>query len=449
MKVAVCGCGAFGSSVALSLAQRGHNVTLFDSASFPESMASSCDFNRIIRADYGDHSFYTEFAKEAIDLWRKWNSERLSEGHLPLYHEAGLLVASKRSLSEPSYEKDSYNMMKKFGFNPERLVEEPLQRRFPTWSQAHEYRDGYFNQNAGWAEASNAVVWMVEKCQKLGVKLVTGPSQGKVEHLIEEKTSRKVLGVKTCDGEYHYADLTIVACGAWIPSLVPETQPLMQAVGQPVVYLQTPPTSQPQFDSANFPVFLADIARTGFYGFPCLSQLRLESTRAQNVSQSQQASLNDFDLKGLLKVGNHGNGFISQIPTHDGRVCSQPIDTKPPQSAVDEILNFISSTFPALANAPLVHTKLCWYCDTFDANFFADFVPERGRSLFVAGGGSGHGFKYIGLIGDICADVIEGKPNKRASQFRWRVPHAAHNKESEACRLSSAPPTVLPHSSSL
>ena len=147
---------------------------------------------------------------------------------------------------------------------------------------------------------------------------------------------------------------------------------------------------------------------------------------------------------GVLKIGNHGNGFVNQQCTPKGRVCSTPIRSQPPPQEVDTIMQFIHHTFPFLQNAPLIEAKICWYCDSWDGNFYIDHVPGR-PGLVVAAGGSGHGFKFAPVIGDIVADVVQGAPNPFKARFAWRTrPHVEQN-QSEACRLRTTGPQLLPH----
>ena len=61
------------------------------------------------------------------------------------------------------------------------------------------------------------------------------------------------------------------------------------------------------------------------------------------------------------------------------------------------------------------------YCDTFDGDFLIDQDPNR-EGLIVAGGGSGHGFKFAPVIGGVVADVVEGRDNRWAKRFKWRDP---------------------------
>lgn len=54
-------------------------------------------------------------------------------------------------------------------------------------------------------------------------------------------------------------------------------------------------------------------------------------------------------------------------------------------------------------------------------DFFFDHDPDT-TGLFVASGGSGHGFKFSPIIGKLIADIFERKPHKFAHRFAWRFP---------------------------
>jgi sarcosine oxidase/L-pipecolate oxidase len=62
---------------------------------------------------------------------------------------------------------------------------------------------------------------------------------------------------------------------------------------------------------------------------------------------------------------------------------------------------------------------VCLYCDTFDGDLLIDRVPGH-EGLTVASGGSGHGFKFAPVIGQIVADALEGADNRWSHRFSWR-----------------------------
>ena len=135
---------------------------------------------------------------------------------------------------------------------------------------------------------------------------------------------------------------------------------------------------------AGCPLWGADISQTGWYGFP----------------------LND---EGVLKVANHGPGKRMHP--------SAPREVDPSTEAT--FRDFLRTTFPDLVDAPLVESRLCLYCDTWDGNFWIDHHP-RCEGLIVAAGGSGHAFKFAPMLGEIIVDVLERRPNPYAKRFAWR-----------------------------
>jgi glycine/D-amino acid oxidase-like deaminating enzyme len=131
-------------------------------------------------------------------------------------------------------------------------------------------------------------------------------------------------------------------------------------------------------------VFAADIARTGWYGFPALDD-------------------------GTLKIGHHGRGFA--LDPSGPRV---PPDTEEPRFRA-----FLARALPSAVRAPLVASRLCFYCDTADGDFWIDHDPLH-PGLVVAAGGSGHAFKFLPVLGAIVADVIERRESPETRRFRWR-----------------------------
>ena len=75
--------------------------------------------------------------------------------------------------------------------------------------------------------------------------------------------------------------------------------------------------------------------------------------------------------------------------------------------------------FPTLADAPLVYTRRCLYTDTLDGHFWIDQHPEI-KGLSVSSGGSGHGMKMAPILGEMTADIAEGKTHQFSKRYRWR-----------------------------
>jgi len=207
----------------------------------------------------------------------------------------------------------------------------------------------------------------------------------------------RVGGVRLAAGGTLEADRVVLAAGAWTPAWLPGLEALLTAVAQPVLHFR--PRDERLFRAPRFPVWSADISRTGWYGFP-------------------------LQRDGVVKVAHHGAG--KRTAADRPRAVSAEIERA--------CRRMLRHTFPALADAPLVASRECLYCDSPDGDFWIDHHP-RHPGLVVAAGGSGHAFKFAPVLGTIVADVVEGRPNPDAARFAWREPGARRTEQAR----SSAP----------
>lgn len=372
--VVIVGGGVFGLCSARELRARGWRVVLLDQGEVPHRDAASTDISKVVRMDYGADEVYTEMGEAALDGWCRWNAawER------PLFHADGFLVMTRDpEMRRGGFEHESYHFLRARGHELVRVRGEDLARKHPMW-RAGRYSDGYLNPTGGWAESGRVMVQLRKLAMEAGVEIHTG----KAFESWMEKGSR-VVGVRTRDGAEWRADLVMACLGAWTPLVMPETRGFLSASGQPVVHFR--PERVEDFRAPSFPVWGADIARTGWYGFPANGE-------------------------GIVKVANHGPG----VPVEDvlqPRVVSE--------EEVERFREFVSDAFPSLATAPVVGTRQCWYCDSRDGHFWVDHHPER-PGLFLATGDSGHAFKFAPVLGDLIADAVERRANPWAERFRWR-----------------------------
>ena len=73
------------------------------------------------------------------------------------------------------------------------------------------------------------------------------------------------------------------------------------------------------------------------------------------------------------------------------------------------IIDGLEKYFPAAAGE-LVAYKTCLYTNTPDEHFIIDHLPGYDRDVVIACGFSGHGFKFVPMIGEILADMaLKGK----------------------------------------
>jgi glycine/D-amino acid oxidase-like deaminating enzyme len=374
VRVLVAGAGIFGVTAALALRSRGLDVELVDVGPVPHPLAESTDISKVVRLDYGADADYVALGERALDGWKRWNAA----WPVPLFHETGVTFLSRSPMREGGFEHDSYALLRGRGHPLERLDAEDIARRFPAYRNGA-LVDGYYNPVGGWAESGAVVAQLVREAIAAGVA-------------VRERTIEA--------GELDAAELAVVCAGAWAPLLVPELACALRAVGQPVFHLQ--PRDPALFDAARFPVFGADISQTGYYGFPL--------------------------HRGVVKIANHG---VGQRIAADATVRAPTTDDEAALRA------FVAATFPALADAPIVHRRLCVYCDTVDGDFWIARHPSR-SNVVVATGGSGHAFKFAPALGELIAQIALGEPSGFPAlerRFRWRPERTA--RAAEAARRTT------------
>lgn len=382
MRIIIVGAGINGVTAAIELRKRGHSVTLVDPGPLPHPLAASTDISKAVRAAYGPDETYTEMAERSIALWREWNKKF----GIQLYHEVGMLLLCRTPMQPGDFEYESCRLLEKRGHKFERLTGDKLRTRFPAFD-ADVFGEVIFDPTAGYAESGRVVATLLDYAKMLGIELcerlrVIGLAQNAVEVLLEDR--RSIRG-----------DFVVMATGAWTPYLLPFTRKFFRASAQPVFHFC--PESQELFAPERFPFFTIDIATTGYYGFPT--------------------------NQGVVKIANHGPG--REMSPDSPRRFVMPEEE-------NQVREFLRSTIPALANAPIVYTRLCLYCDTHDGDFWIASDPERSW-LVIAAGDSGHGFKFAPVLGGIIADAVEGKPNPLLHKFRWR-PEVLGGVKKEAAR---------------
>jgi glycine/D-amino acid oxidase-like deaminating enzyme len=390
MRMIIVGAGINGVTAAIELKKRGHKVTLVDPGPLPHPLAASTDISKAVRAAYGTDKEYTAMARRSIELWREWNEEL----GLELYHEVGALFMRHEEMRPGDYEYDSLKVLERRGDKAERINSAQLRERFPAWN-AEQYHDGILEPEAGYAESGRVVEALVGRARSLGVDLREGSRFSKLD-----EGDDRVKGIVLDDGERIIGDVVLMAAGAWTPYLLPFTRDFFRATGQPVFHLK--PHEPGLFASERFPVFGADVSTTGYYGFP-------------------------LSRDGVVKIANHGAGREMSPESSERAVTA------------DEERNlraFLTTTFPALADAPIVYTRICLYCDTHDGHLWIAPDPER-PGLVVAAGDNGHGFKFAPVLGELIADAVEEKSNPLLEKFRWR-PEVAPGASKEAARFRGA-----------
>ncbi|KAI9762109.1 MAG: hypothetical protein M4579_000589 [Chaenotheca gracillima] len=393
--VLIIGSGAFGLSTALALSGRPRyahtEITLLDRSTFPAPDSSSIDTSRIIRADYSD-SAYARLAAEAQTLWRgDWGREGR-------YEESGLVLTADKG--GEGYVRKSYENVKVMKDGGEKVRElrsrEEIQGLLSGNGGGASGNWGYVNLGSGWADAEASMRYAKERVvEKARVRFRTGTA----ETLLFE--NEDVKGVRLSSGEELRADLTILATGAWTPRLI-DLGGRAHATGQVLAYMDI--TEEEQARLGRQPVCLN--MSTGMFIIPPRNR--------------------------LLKVARHGFGYSNPQRVPHPEKVGEYIETSTPRTQMDDPSQWIpregedacrrciAEMIPELRQRPFSSTRICWYTDTPTANFLITYHPAY-SSLFLATGGSGHGFKFLPVIGEKIVDAVEGRTSPDF-QERWAWP---------------------------
>src|SRR5438067_5360296 len=216
----------------------------------------------------------------------------------PLYHEVGLLFLRRTPMRPGTLEQDSFDVLSRRGHPIEVLDAKAIRKRFPAWSEA--WTCGTFNPVGGFVESGKAIARLIEEARRAGVELVEGKFTDDLK-----------------------ADQIVFALGAWTPHVLPHLAGEFRSTGHPVFHLM--PRDPAPFAAEKFPVFCADIYSTGWYGFPV------------------------HPSTGVVKIARAGPGRPMHPESPDRAVTAEEMT---------ELRAFLSQTFPQLADAPLVSTRV-------------------------------------------------------------------------------------------
>ncbi|KAJ7647653.1 FAD dependent oxidoreductase [Roridomyces roridus] len=373
-KTLIVGSGVFGCSTALHLLKRGWtNVTIIDKAStLPAPDGASNDINRIVRTSYSD-PFYAKLGQEAIAAWRdqtEWDDA---------YHESGVFCISGGD-STSDYAHKSYLNDLELGERVEFMDAADL------WMPRMAPLRGYLNRDNGWANAGQGISVIMNKITALGGRILPGKE---AKELIKE--GQKITGVRCSDGTVLEADLVVLATGSWTESAFPAVRQgkLFQASGQCVAMVQL--TQEEGNEYRDYPVVLD--FNSGFYIFPP-------------------------NENNIVKMATHSAGYLHSVQgiSTPRTISSNPDDgLSIPKSEVKKLRDGLRTVYPALAEKNFIATRLCWYNDSVDSDWVIGYKPDYENSLFFATAGSGHGYKFLPILGRLIADIIEGKSTDEVS----------------------------------
>jgi glycine/D-amino acid oxidase-like deaminating enzyme len=354
----VVGAGIFGSSVAWEAARRGRKTLLVERRAVPNPIAASYGPSRKIRSTYVE-PHYANLAQEAMAAWRSLEAELGPELYLPVGNLAYTALDEQPHLDELE------RVSRLVGSRLQALDQAALRRRFPQFKRA---RRALFEEQAGFLRATACVTTLQQQALRHGAEILDGCEVESIE------PGSPDLVLSTTRGRFR-APWVVAATGGWSNRLLPELSSALVQTQQALVYLDGVPA---EYAHPTFVPFSCH--DSGFYGFAAEPGVGLKV--AQHVEGERLADP-DFDRTATPP------GFRAEVGAFIQEHLGLRLD--------DYRLTFDS----------------CMYNLSRSNDFLLDFHP-RLPGLFVATAGSGHGFKFGSILGQIVLDRLDG-----VSSDRW------------------------------
>jgi sarcosine oxidase len=354
----VVGAGLAGSAATWAAASRGLDVVVLEAFGPGHRNGSSHGSARIFRRVYSD-PLYVRMTGRAGELWRR------------LEDESGEALLTTTGVVDFGAARDPVRLHETLtgcGVRSELLPPEEAQRRWPGFDFTGT-GPVLFQREGGGLDPDRAMAAMLRRAAASGAEVHFGTPVTGIQPTAEGVTIRTEAGDFT-------APVAVIAAGAWLPSLVSGhvALPPLTVTQEQILHLppRTPPVGQDPW-----PAFIYEDETTCFYGLP---------------------GGRDTSVPGAVKIGEH----------HAGK----PVTANTRDFAIDphrrqRILDFARRHLPGLDNSKTRDETTCLYTTTASE----DFILDRRGPLVVASACSGHGAKFAPLLGEIIADLAQGRPS--------------------------------------
>ncbi|HXW52012.1 MAG TPA: N-methyl-L-tryptophan oxidase [Candidatus Acidoferrales bacterium] len=358
----IIGLGGMGSAAAAHLAAKGKRVLGLEQFTPVHDRGSSHGQTRIIRKAYWEDPSYVPLLERAYELWA--DLERRSGKRLYL-RTGGLMVGDPKSALITG----SRRSAAEHGLAHEMLDAGGIRSRFPAMRPLPD-EIALFEEPAGILFPEPCVQAHLDWAASAGAEL---RFQAKVESW--EPTSSGVK-VTAATGQTFDADHLVICAGAWLSQAARELD-LPLRIERNIAHWFEPAANRELFAPERLPIYILERdPASPLYGFP--------------------------DLGGGMKAAfHHSHDYVSP----DG------IDRTVSAADVQAVRDALAEWMPD-GNGRHVASSVCMYTLTPDEHFLIGFHP-RFANVIVAGGFSGHGFKFCSVVGEALAELVSDGDTKQ------------------------------------
>jgi glycine/D-amino acid oxidase-like deaminating enzyme len=292
----------------------------------------------------------------------RWKARQEEFGRKLLFETGRLLLAPEWDDSL----KATKAVLDKFKVPNEVLSPDDLRRRYPQMNPEG-VGVALFEPTTGVLKAREACQAVADAFQKKGGRF----------RIAKAKPGRegggRLLDVALADGSSVGGTTFVFACGPWLGKVFPDLFKKKLFTPRRDVFFIGPPAGDDRFSYPNFPNYSEDDS-VGYYGFPSLAH--------RGFKVCPVGELTAFD------------------PDSDERI--------PSAYQLKRARAYLALRFPALADQPLLESRVCQLEMSVDEHFVIQKHPAW-ANVWLAGAGSGHGYKMGPVVGEYVANRVLGQ----------------------------------------
>ncbi|MER5877412.1 N-methyl-L-tryptophan oxidase [Streptomyces sp. NPDC001910] len=356
--VIVIGLGGMGSAAAHHLSARGSRVLGLEKFGPVHNRGSSHGGSRVTRQSYFEDPAYVPLLLRAYELYD--DLERATGRDIATLC-GGVMVGPPESRTVAG----SVLSARQWDLPHDMLDAAEIRRRFPTLNPRDD-EVALFEARAGLIRPENTVAAHLQLATRQGADL----------HFEEPMTRWEPYrdGVRVHTAENTYTAGQLVICpGAWAPGLLTDLGVPFRIERQ-IMYWFQPRGGTAPFVPERHPIYIwEDAAGVQVYGFPAIDGPDLGA-----------------------KVAFFRKGGVECTP--------EDIDRTVHEDEIRAMADQMARCIPDLPGT-FLKASTCMYSNTPDEHFVMARHPAHPESVTVACGFSGHGFKFVPVVGEILADL--------------------------------------------
>ena len=355
--VIVVGLGGMGSAAAYHLAARGERVLGLEKYGPAHNRGASHGGSRITRQSYFEDPAYVPLLLRSYELWHQLARDA---GRDVISLTGGVFMGREDSRTFAG----SLRASREWDLPHEILDAGDIRRRFPTLTP-REDEVALFEARAGFVRPEATVVAHLQLAAHRGAQL-------HLEEPVVRWEAPRGGGVQVVTGAASYsADRLVICPGPWAPQLLADLG-ISFTVERQVMYWFQPVSGAAAFAPERHPIWIhEDPAGMQAYGFPAID-----------------------GADGGAKVAFFRRGTVCTPDSIDREVHPEEIRC---------IADHLAGIIPDLPGR-FLNAATCMYTNTADEHFVIATHPEHAH-VTIACGFSGHGFKFVPVVGEVLADL--------------------------------------------